>query len=183
MELEWTGELIILDESSFDHLILEKMTNQIFIASYLKNTTQFCKILDRHITAILNLNSKDEDYTISNYHLKTLCQQNNIQLKNWTVEELSSRQFLSEAEEIVAILEKLLVEGHRVCIHCSRKIMRSAPIHVLYLTMFVGYSLGEAIEQMGRDNPLSESGCKVVQDVFNLVHNKMNRGKISISTH
>jgi len=49
----------------------------------------------------------------------------------------------------------MLINGHRVCIHCSRKILKSAPINILYQTYFLGYKYGEAIELIRSENSLS----------------------------
>jgi hypothetical protein len=54
-ELNHLGERIIIDESCFDDFVLQKMTNQIYLASNLKNSVQFYKITEKHVTAFLQL--------------------------------------------------------------------------------------------------------------------------------
>jgi hypothetical protein len=56
------------------------MNNLIYFACHLKTTSQFNKLIEKNITAILNLNSEEEDFAIPNYHIKTLCKDNGVLL-------------------------------------------------------------------------------------------------------
>jgi len=56
------------------------MNNLIYFACHLKSTSHFNKLLEKNITAILNLNSQEEDFTIPNYHIKNLCKEHQILL-------------------------------------------------------------------------------------------------------
>jgi len=77
------------------------MTYQIYLACYLRSTNQFNKLVDKNVTAVLNLNSRDEDFNISNFHIKNLCKEHNIVLENWTVDDVNGGKYLKEIEDIV----------------------------------------------------------------------------------
>jgi hypothetical protein len=74
------------------------------MATSLKNCSHFDRIQERHITAIFNINSIDEDCTISNYHLSALCKMNGIEIRHWTVGDVANNNFVKETKEIVSNL-------------------------------------------------------------------------------
>ena len=84
-EIDWTGCKYIIDEPVFSNIALERLNHHLYMATNLKNFLHLERIEERNITAIFNINSVDEDCTISNYHLSALCKQKNIYFKQWTV--------------------------------------------------------------------------------------------------
>jgi hypothetical protein len=44
-EFDWMGSKVVVDETSFDQLVLEKMNNLIYFACHLKSTSHFNKML------------------------------------------------------------------------------------------------------------------------------------------
>jgi hypothetical protein len=77
----------------------------------------------------------------------------------------------------------MLVNGHRVCLYCSRKFIKSAPIKLLYLTLLDGYPFSEAIEAIRNEVAITETHCKIAEDVLCIVNNKIFRVKTPIKTH
>jgi len=51
------GEIGVVDESNFNGLIFSKITNNIYVGSYLKSSKDIVKLKEQNITAILSIQS------------------------------------------------------------------------------------------------------------------------------
>ena len=88
------GERIIVDKSCFDELVLQKLTNQIYLASCLRNPAQFARITEQNITAVLHLQSPQESCSINSSRLKALCKDNGLFFQNWVLGNLRDSKFI-----------------------------------------------------------------------------------------
>ena len=77
----------------------------------------------------------------------------------------------------------MLSNGHRICLHCSKTLFKAAPIKLLYMTLWDGFSFYDAIESIKNEIAISEKHCEIAKDVLHIVNNKIFRGKTQIKSH
>ena len=64
----------------------------------------------------------------------------------------------------------VLRQGHRVLIHCSKKVIQSPSFQLITLTVFQGFSYNRALSQVRQNRRLPESKYLVAHDVLQIVN-------------
>ena len=54
-EVQWGDQRVLIDESFFDRMLFERLTNSVFLGSGLKNSFQFQQIIKEGVSYVFHL--------------------------------------------------------------------------------------------------------------------------------
>jgi protein-tyrosine phosphatase len=110
------------------------------------------EMLQRHegVTAVLNLQT-DEDNEEARFfaeHPETLYADSGVKLCRVPVRDFDVSHLQQMLPECVAVLRRLLDEGHTVYLHCTAGINRSPNVAIAYLHWCLGWELDSAVKHV-----------------------------------
>ena len=119
---------------------------------------------DRHITAILNLQTDNEfDYCIADCdHLEARCHELEMEVRRIPVRAFDGADLRRKLSSCVAALDELLGDGHIVYIHGNLDAVRSSTVVVAYLAWRRGWNREDAAKYVARCYPCSCPNIAVI---------------------
>ena len=110
------------------------------------------EMLQRHegVTAVLSLQT-DEDNEEARFfaeHPETLYADIGVKLRRVPVRDFDESHLQQMLPECVAVLRRLLDEGHTVYLHCTAGVNRSPTVAIAYLHWCLGWELDTAVKHV-----------------------------------
>ncbi|KAI5078415.1 hypothetical protein GOP47_0006086 [Adiantum capillus-veneris] len=175
-EVEWThGNFSLEDytsalkrsekDLSYNHSLgmqVTKITGEIFVGSCLQTVADASNLAkDLGITAVLNLQCKSEqtNWNIDGESIKQTLSQNGVLSLDFPVREVDSVDLRRKLPCAIAVLYRLLRQGHRVYVTCTTGLDRSPACVIAYLHWIRDVALQDAfdfvqsVHRCGPDRP------------------------------
>ncbi|MCO5584863.1 hypothetical protein L7F22_038795 [Adiantum nelumboides] len=172
-EVEWThGNFSLEDytlalkrsekDLSYSHSLgmqVTKITGEIFVGSCLQTVADASTLAkDLGITAILNFQCKSEqtNWNIDGESIKQILSENDVLLLDFPIREVDSVDLRRKLPCAVAMLYRLLRQGHRVYVTCTTGLDRSPACVIAYLHWIRDVALQDAfdfVQSMHRCGP------------------------------
>lgn len=102
--------------------MFERLTNSLFLSSNINNNWQFKTLHKKGVTYMIHLRTKREDYLMWNMYMKRIAESENIELRSWVFSNIFGMSLIEEMKQLINVILILLGNGHRICLHCSKKV-------------------------------------------------------------
>ena len=175
--LEWGDLTVLVDESYFDRMLIERLTSSVFLASGLKNDWQFEEVHRRGVSFIFHLRTRREDYLLWQLSMERLSEQHQVEFEQMIINNVYEESLKEDIKSLIMRILEVLRRGHRVCIHCSHKVIESPAFQMITMTVFKGYSYNQALSKVRKRRLLPESRYLVAHDVLAIVKKWVDRHK------
>ena len=149
--------LRVIDVNFVAGLEFNKMGDlNIYIGPYPQTNEDFDKIRAENITAILNLQT-DKDLKHRQVDHKAqfaYCKKIGIDLVRYPIEDFDQDDLANKLEGAGKKLKELIDEGKSVYVHCTAGMSRAAATVIIYMVLYLDYSVAEARDHCKKYRPI-----------------------------
>lgn len=127
----------------------------IFVGSAPINSVDVARLKQMQVTAVVSLQS-DEDIKVHRVDwtkLQSAYLYNNILVQRFPIIDFNEIDLGEKLPAAVMGLHGLLVEGHRVYVHCNAGVCRAPGTVLTYLCHYRGMSIDQGLEYIRRHRP------------------------------
>ena len=149
--------LEILDVNFVANLVFNQMgTKKIYIGPYPQSENDFKLIAQSGIDAILNVQSdKDLIFRQINHQLQLKQAKNlGLTIHRYPIEDFNQEDLSEKLKGAGDLLNKLMKAGKTVYVHCTAGMSRAAATVIIYLVLYEGYNVEEAVNFCKKHRPV-----------------------------
>ena len=149
--------LEILDVNFVANLVFDKMGDKkIYIGPYPQSENDFKLIAESGIDTILNVQSdKDLIFRQINHQLQLKQAKNlGLTIHRYPIEDFNQEDLSEKLKGAGDLLNKLMKAGKTVYVHCTAGMSRAAATVIIYLVLYEGYNVEEAVNFCKKHRPV-----------------------------
>jgi protein-tyrosine phosphatase len=142
--------MIRSSEEGYHHLRMkvDSVTQKLLVGPDLREADDFQQLLSLNVSAVLSLQTEEDLRNRGmnwEEHAATVL---GLVYRNIPVTDFNPADLQRRLPECVAVLERLLKDGHTVYVHCTAGVIRSPTVVVAYLHWCEGWKMEEALNRV-----------------------------------